>query len=109
LVDGKVLETVACSSLEETVNTTLKTLDRIPAVASVVRIGDGVPAYTKKLLHSLDEALPEEIAIETVSEAGTSNFMRESTHRRGSRDAMSAIKIAERRGVTFRRRQSDET
>lgn len=109
LVDGKVLETVACSSLEETVNTALKTLDRMPAVTSMVRIGDGVPSYTKRLLRSLDETLPKEIVIETVSEAGTSNFMRETTHRRGSRDAMSAIKIAERRGVAFRRRPSNET
>ena len=109
LADGRVLETVACSSLEETVNTILKTLDRAPAVASMVRIGDGAPAYTKKLLHLLAEALPKEVVIEIVSEAGTSHFVRETTHQRGSRDVMSAIKIAERRGEAFPRRQNDET
>lgn len=109
LADGKVLDTVACSSLEETVNTILKTLERAPAVANMVRIGDGVPIYTKKLLHLLDKALPKEVVIETVSEAGTSHFMRETTHQRGSRDVMSAIKIAERRGEAFQRRQNDET
>lgn len=109
LADGRVLETVACSSLEETVSTILKTLDRAPAAASMVRIGDGTPIYTKKLLHLLDKALPKEIIMETVSEAGTSHFMRKTTHQRGARDVMSAIKIAERRGDAFPRRQNDET
>ena len=109
VADGKVLETVACSSLEETLNTILKTLDRAPAVASMVRIGDGAPIYTKKLLRLLDKALPKEVIIEIVSEAGTSHFMRETTHQRGSRDVMSAIKIAERRGQALPRRQNDET
>ena len=107
LADGKVLETVACSSLEEIVNAILKTLERAPALVSVVRIGDGVPKYTKRLLHLLDRALPKEVAIETVSEAGTSHFMRETTHQGGSRDATSAIKIAERRGKSFRRRKDE--
>ena len=109
LADGKVLETCACSSLEETVNTLLKTLERTPAVGSVVRVGDGVPPCTKDLLHLLDAALPEEVVLEVVSEVGTSNFMRETSHRRGSRDAMSATKIAERRGTAFKRRKIDET
>ncbi|MFQ5758775.1 MAG: hypothetical protein ACE5IF_03780 [Candidatus Bathyarchaeia archaeon] len=109
LADGTVLETVACSSLEETVNAILRTLDRAPAVANMVRIGDGTPIYTEKLLHLLDKALPREVVIETVSEAGTSHFMRKTTHQRGSRDVMSAIKIAERSGAAFPRRQNDET
>lgn len=109
LADGKVLETATHSSLEETVNTIIKTLDRTPAMASIVKIGDGAPTYTKKLLNLLNSALPREIILETVSEAGTSHFIRETTHKRGSRDAMSAIKIAERRGEAFPRRQKDET
>ena len=107
LADGKVLQTVTCSSLEETGNIILKALNRTPAVTSMVKIGDGAPTYTKKLLHLLNETLPREIILETVSEAGTSHFMRETTHQRGSRDAMSAIKIAERKGEAFRRRQND--
>ncbi len=109
LADGKVLETLACSSLGETVGVILKTLDRTPAVACTVRVGDGVPTYTKKLLHLLGKAVPREIILEVVSEAGTSHFMKQATHQRGSRDAMSAIKIAERSGKVFPRRQSDET
>ncbi|UCE43850.1 MAG: hypothetical protein JSV57_05760 [Candidatus Bathyarchaeota archaeon] len=109
LADGKVLEAFACSSLGETVDTILKILDGTPAVVSVVRIGDGVLTSTKKLLHLLDAALPKEIVLEIVSEVGTSNFVGATTHWRGSRDAMSAIKIAERRGVAFQRRHSDET
>ena len=108
LADGKVLETIACSSLGETLNTVLKTLDRAPAATRIVKVGDGAPIYTKKLLHLLDKALPREIVMETVSEAGTSHFMRETTHRRGSRDRMSAIRIAERKGAVFPRRQNDE-
>ncbi len=109
LADGRVLETAACSSLEKTVNTILKALDRAPAVANIVRVGDGAPAYAKKLLRLLDEVLPREVIVETVREAGTSHFVKETTHRRGSRDAISAIKIAERSGEPFLRRQNDET
>ncbi len=109
LADGKVLETVACSSVEEIVSKILRTLERAPAVASLVRIGAGAPLYTEKLLRLLDGALPKEVVIEKVSEAGTSHFMGETTHRRGVRDTMSAMRIAERSGEAFQRRQNDET
>jgi len=109
LADGKVLETIACSSVEEVVTKILRTLERAPSVASLVRIGAGAPAFAQELLRLLDWALPKEVVIEIVSEAGTSHFMSETTHRRGARDAMSAIRIAERNGEVFQRRQSDET
>lgn len=109
LADGKVLETIACSGLEEIVSTILRTLERAPAVTSLVRVGAGVPIYTEKLLRLLDRALPKEVVIERVSEAGTSQFIGETTHRRGARDTMSAMRIAERRGEAFQRRQNDET
>ncbi|UCC33271.1 MAG: hypothetical protein JSW53_05755 [Candidatus Bathyarchaeota archaeon] len=109
LADGKVLEAVALSSLGETVSATLRILNRTPAVASVVRIGDGVPSYTTNLLHLLDAVLPKEIVLETVSEVGTSNFTRATPLWSESKDAISAMKIAERRGVTFQRRRGDET
>ncbi|MFQ6064392.1 MAG: hypothetical protein ACE5L6_02850 [Candidatus Bathyarchaeia archaeon] len=108
LADGKVLEAFTCSSLEETVNALLKTLERTPAMARIIRIGDGAPTCTTKLLNLLNKALPREIILERVSEAGTSHFIRETIHKRGSRDAMSAIKIAERKGETFQRRRNDE-
>lgn len=104
LGDGNVLETVTCSSLEETLNTILKMLDTTPAITNVVKIGNGVPAYTKQLLSLLDEALPEETAMEIVSEAGTSRFEREATHRREAKDVMSAIKISKRRGNVLHRK-----
>jgi hypothetical protein len=105
LGDGNVLDTVTCSSSEETVNTVMKVLNRAPAAIYVVKIGNGAPAYTKQLLKLLDEVLPEETAIEVVSEAGTSRFEREATHREAGKDAMSAIKIAERRGKIFHRKR----
>ncbi len=109
LADGKVLETIACSSVEEAVTKILRTLERAPSVARLVRIGAGAPAFAQELLRLLDWALPKEVVIEIVGEAGTSHFMSEITHRRGARDAMSAIRIAERNGEVFQRRQSDET
>jgi len=105
LGDGNVLETVTCSSLKETMNTIMNFLNRTPATTSVVKIGNGTPAYTKQLLNLLDEALPEETAMEVVSEAGTSRFESEATHRREGKDVMSAIKIAERRGNIFHRKR----
>lgn len=104
LGDGNILETVTCSSLEEILDAILKILGKTPAITKVVKIGNGAPTYTEKLLSSLDEALPEETAMEIVSEEGTSRFEREATHRREAKDVMSAIKIAKRRGNVFRRK-----
>lgn len=105
LGDGNVLETVTCSSLEETVNTLMKVLKKAPAAINVVKIGNGAPAYTRQLLNLLEEILPEETTMEVVSEAGTSRFEKEATHRREGKDVMSAIKIAERRGNIFHRKR----
>jgi hypothetical protein len=69
----------------------------------VVKIGDGAPAYSRELPRLLDEVLPGETLIEIVSEAGTSRFVNENTHRRGLRDAMSAVEIVGRKGRTFSR------
>lgn len=105
LADGNILETVTCSTLEGTVNIISKSLDRTPATVNVVKIGNGAPVYAEKLVHLLDAALPKKVVIETVSEAGTSHLMRKNTHRRGSRDVLSAIKIAERNGQVVPRRK----
>jgi len=104
--DGKLLEALKCSSLDETTNTILNILNRVPAAAKIVKIGDGAPTQTKELLESLDEALPGDATIEVVCEAGTSRLARETTHRREVRDAMSALKIAERKGRVYARRRS---
>jgi len=103
LSNGNVLETMVHSSVEQTVNTVLDVLTKNPADKYIVKVGDGAPEYTRVLLSQLDEALPKDVEIEIVSEAGTSRFAKETVHRRGLRDAMSAVKIAERRGRPFHR------
>jgi hypothetical protein len=103
LSNGNVLETMIHSSIGQTINAVLDILTKNPANAHIVKVGDGAPEYTPALLSQLDEALPRDVAIEIVSEAGTSHFAKETVHRRGLRDAMSAVKIAERRGRPFQR------
>lgn len=103
LVDGSVLETLSCSSLEETVSTILDFLGLVPATACSVKVGDGAPEYGKELLNLLDKALPQGTIIEVVNEVGTSLLQNEATHRRESKDAMSAIEIAGRKGRIFAR------
>ena len=105
LGDDNVLKTTNCSSLEETISAILEGLGRVPATVSLVKVGNGAPAYAKELLHSLDEALPEEVAIGIVSEAGTSRLVNETAHRRELRNVMSAIEIAGRKGQVFPRKK----
>lgn len=107
LGDGRVLETFTCASTQKTVNTILKVLETSAAPVRIVKVGGGAPSCTRKLLPLLDKTLPKDIAIEIVSEAGTSRFIGDNLHRRGSRDAMSAVKIAERRGHLFQRREKE--
>jgi len=104
LSDGRVLETLNCPSLKETVDTVLKVLEETPAILKTVKIGNGAPRHLKELLHSLDEALPKETIMEVVPEAGTSQLTGGATHRREMRNVMSAVKIAKRGGKTFPRK-----
>ena len=105
LGDDNILETINCSSLEETVNTIMDSLKKAPATVNIVKVGNGAPTYTKELLHLLDETIPIGVIVEIVSEAGTSHLMNETAHRRGLRDMMSAIEIARRRGQAFSRKK----
>lgn len=104
LSDGRVLETLNCPNLRETVDTVLKVLVETPAILKVVKIGDGALRHMKELLHTLDDVLPKETIMEVVPEAGTSQPTGEITHRREMRNAMSAVKIAKRKGKTFPRK-----
>lgn len=104
LADGNILETHICSDLEETKSTILKALDKTPAAMTTIKIGNGAPHYAKELLYLLDEATPKGVVIETVSEAGTSRFVKGTIHRRGAKDLISALKIAERKGRAFPRK-----
>jgi len=104
LGDGNVIETSSCSSSEETMQIVLQAFGKLPTSINVVKVGDA-PVYTKELLRLLDDSLPENITIEIVSEAGTSHFTKNATHRRGIRDMMSAAIIAGRRGQLYLRKK----
>lgn len=111
LADGRVIETGNCFSAEEAVEKirrSLKNLDTTPMTSISVKIGDGVPACKEKLLHALDETLPSNIVLESVSEAGTDRHLNEAKHRRGLRDIVSATRIAGRNGQAYPRRKVNE-
>jgi hypothetical protein len=110
VADGKVNETDNCFSVQEVLNkikNIIKNVDVSSTVVSV-RIGNGVPAY-KGLLETLDSALPPEVVLEAVSEAGTNRHINENKHRRGLRDIVSAIRIAGRVGHVYPRKKTDES
>jgi hypothetical protein len=112
LADGKVIETGNCFSVEETldkIKNILKSLEKTPIASVSVKVGDGVPAYKERLLQVLDSALPPNVMLESVSEAGTDRYLNETEHRRGLRDIVSAIRIAGRNGHTFSRRKLDDS
>jgi len=112
LADGKVIETGNCFSVEETldkIKNILRTLEKIPITSVSVKVGDGVPVYNEKLLQVLDNALPSNVMLESVSEAGTNRYLSETKHRRGLRDIVSAIRIAGRNGQTFPRRKTNDS
>mgnify|MGYP001098181021 CR=1 FL=1 len=112
LADGKVIETENCFSIEETlgkVKNILNSLERTLVTSVSVKVGDGVLTYKEKLLRVLDDALPLNVTLESVSEVGTDRYLNQTKHRRGLRDIVSAISIAGRNGHTFPRRKADES
>lgn len=112
LADGKVIETGNCFSVEETldkIKKILRNLEKIPITSVSVKVGNGVPAYKENLLRLLDNALPSNVMLESVSEAGTNRYLSETKHRRGLRDIVSAIRIAGRNGQTFQRRKTNDS
>lgn len=112
LADGKVVETGNCLGTNEALNkikTVLKNLKRTPETSVSVKVGDGVPQLREKLLQILDENLPSNIVLESVSEIGTTRHTIETKHRRDLRDIFSAIRIAGRNGQRFSRRRTDDS
>jgi hypothetical protein len=112
LADGKVIETTNCSSVKETLGEivgVLKGLGNVRVASVSVKIGDGVPSQKENLLRTLDKALPPNVVLESVSEAGTNRCLSEAKHRRGLRDIVSAIQIAGRSGRRFPRRKTSES
>ena len=110
LSDGNVLQALTCSSVEETVNTVVEIFSKEQrAAVRVLKVGNWSPSYTAELLPLLDAALPRDVTIEIVREAGTTRFVGQTMHKRGLKHTMAAIKIAERRGQLYRRKGAEET
>ena len=108
LGDNKVIETLTASSVETATNLVVDNLKRFQAETRLVRVGDGMPEYTKTLLVLLDAQLPEDVMIQLVVEVGTSRLTNKSVNRRVIRDTISAIRIAGRNGRVFSRRNFNE-
>jgi hypothetical protein len=106
LADGKVIEQSNCYSAHEVVNTILKSISNIDysQTSVIVKIGNGVPLY-RVLLEELDTALPPEITLEVVGEAGTNKPYQEKHRSRKIRHISSAIRIAGRNGRKVERRK----
>ena len=107
VADGKVIEEGNCFSSKEVIGSIIKILGNVDfAVTTVsVKIGKGVPIY-KELLGDLDDALPPQVALEVVDEAGTNKPLKENKRSRGVRHISSATRIAGRIGNIFPRRKT---
>ena len=110
IADGKINETGNCFSLHEALIKVASVIQEVDFSVTVVtiKIGNGVPTY-KELMEEFDLALPLEVTLEVVSEAGTNRPLNHNKHRRGLRDIASAIRIAGRAGHIYPRRKPDET
>ncbi|HKZ93413.1 MAG TPA: hypothetical protein VJ249_02370 [Candidatus Bathyarchaeia archaeon] len=108
LSDGNVLETLTCTSLDETAKTIAEIFSKHQAAFRMVKVGNLAPSYTSDFLPLLDETLPKDVTIEVVHEAGTSRLGSQTVHKRRLRHAMAAVKIAERRGQIYLRKGATE-
>ena len=108
LGDGTILETRECTSLTATVKMVCDVLARTPTTQATVRLGSGAPLYANALRQRLNSTLPAQVAIESVSEEGTSQLLGPTSHRRGKRDISSAIRIGQRQGRVVPRRTRQE-
>jgi len=107
IADGKVIEESTCFSTKELIDAINKMIKNVDfSVTSVaVKIGNGVPIY-KALLEALDDALPQEVELTVVNEAGTNKPLKDNRRSRGIRHISSAKRIATRMGYIFPRRKS---
>lgn len=104
IADGRVIEEGNCFTLHELINSVVKTVRNVNfSLTNVsVKIGNGVPVY-HEIVESLDAALPTEVVLEVVSEAGTNKPLKEHRHSRKIRHISSAIRIAARTGYLVTR------
>ncbi len=105
LGDRVLLEARNCPSPAAAAAAIREMLMRNPAIQATVRIGNGAPDYVDALFGLLTATIPENVAIESVEEGGTSKSPSERPHRRGERDVRSAIAIGQRRGTLLQRRK----
>ena len=107
IADGSVIDTENCFGSIEILNKIKNSLRTIDLLKSEVRIkiGNGVPIY-KELLEALDKALPTQVTLEVVSEAGTNRYSHGAKNRRGLRHIVSAMRIARRTGYIYQRRET---
>ncbi len=107
IADGKIIEENNCYSSHELITSIQKCLKLINfQITSVtVKIGNGTPVY-HELLEDLDYALPAEVVLEVVGEAGTNRPLKENRHSRKIRHISSAIHIAGRVGSCVHRRKA---
>ncbi len=107
MADGKVIEEDNCFSTKELIDRILKVLRNVNFGATnvSVKIGNGVPVY-KELLEDLDGALPPQIILEVVGEAGTNKPLKENKRSRRVRHISSATRIAGRTGNIIPRRKT---
>jgi len=103
IADGKVIEESNCYTNREVTTAILKILKAVNFSVTTfsVKIGNGVPLY-RELLYDLDEALPPEVSLIVVGEAGTNRPL--TAHSRKVRHISSAIRIAGRTGRLLTRR-----
>jgi hypothetical protein len=109
IADGSVIDTENCFSSSEILNkikNSLRTIDLLKSEVTI-KIGNGVPIY-KELLEALDKALPTQVTLEVVSEAGTNRYAHGAKNRRGLRHIVSAMRIARRTGYIYPRREAIE-
>ena len=107
VADGKVIEEGNCFSSKEVIDSILKVLRNVNFEVTIVsvKIGNGVPVY-KELLKDLDDALPPQVALIVVGEAGTNKPLKENKRSRGVRHISSATRIAGRTGNIIPRRKT---
>jgi hypothetical protein len=105
VADGKVIAEETCYSNHELLWSIQKIIKNVnyTLTSVTVKIGNGVPVY-RELLEDLDYALPAQVVLEVVGEAGTNRPLKAHRRSRKVRHISSAIHIAGRLGNSVHRR-----